>query len=318
MIYTLRSRGWHSLNICPPQPHSSITTFFLFLSNVPTDQHQESTASPQVVGNAASHSHHKVDYLSFSSIFKALEDHTHPAFYILWLGLAVASHGGWGLYPVFGRYLQKESHPPLGTLQLLFLISLISMITLGCWTIYDVRRGGEIPFTGIMKPSVPGRPLIDLMPPDGAKWSKATGSLVMLVVLAARALSNMYSVRFTQASRCILALHHFQVAGRVNLKNEKYRDLAPTPLPSFLTSQAHWCQLINMMAPVFVSYVSHQVLKQPLPEHFARTLTLMTAGSVMTVAGGASGGEGRANFTGWDVLGLILSLISAMSLAGEA
>lgn len=48
------------------------------------------------------------------------------SYHFVWLVLAVLSHVGWGLHPVFARYLQKYAHPPLGALQLLFLISFIS------------------------------------------------------------------------------------------------------------------------------------------------------------------------------------------------
>lgn len=215
---------------------------------------------------------------SFTCIFfPSLRSPEHHLHQLSWLSLAVLSHIGWGVYPVFGRYLQVRSHPPLGTLQVLFSISFISIVLLAAWSLFDIRyRGGPIPFAGIHRPNEPGGRLVDFR---AAKWSKLTGTIVMGSALAARALSNMYSARFTQA---------------------------------------RWVQMLNMLSPFFVGAVSHWVLKQPLADKFVPTLVLMTVGAGLTVGGGAANQSKSVEdpFDGWDVLGLTLALISAVSLAG--
>jgi len=165
---------------------------------------------------------------------------------VKWVLVGLLSHSAWGGYPVFARYLQTVGGMP--TLLLGGMANGIAAVALLFFVIPKMKRSR----------------------PDWRVFG------IFGVVLVLRALTNMYSARFTSA---------------VNV------------------------QLISLMTPFLVAGLSSSLLGERLPRHTAPALLLSICGAVLMVTAKLGRGGVSLTLGPSDWIGIGLALASTVLLA---
>lgn len=163
-----------------------------------------------------------------------------------WVLAALAAHTGWGAYPVLVRYLQ--------TVTLLPSMSLLAV-------------GSLVAFTGLF---------LFLRPHFEWRIFRSRILWAFVVVLIARAITNLLSAKFTLAI---------------------------------------YVQLINLTTPFLVVLLSATLLKDHIPPYTGRTILIAFVGAVLMMSGDISKTGLSVSLTSSDLLGIGLALFSSLCLA---
>lgn len=163
-----------------------------------------------------------------------------------WILVALAAYTGWGAYPVLVRYLQTVSLLP--SMSLLAVGSMVALV-------------GSLLLL---------RPHID--------WRIFRSRLLwaFVVVLIARAITNLLSAKFTLAI---------------------------------------YVQLINLMTPFLVVMLSATLLKDRIPPYTGRAILIASIGALLMISGDISETGLSVSLTSSDWLGMGLALFSSFTLA---
>jgi drug/metabolite transporter (DMT)-like permease len=166
-----------------------------------------------------------------------------------WIFLGILSHGAWGGYPVFARFLQNVHH--IGTMSLAAMTNTLATVVVLVFLIKKIHLS-----------TVSRKDLV-----------------TFTLIFVARGLTNLYASRFTFATTV---------------------------------------QLISLLTPFIVAFMSKTMYKEPLPRHTITALSLSLAGSTAMILGagpGAPAGTILGNTAGEHMLGIALALTSSILLA---
>ena len=163
-----------------------------------------------------------------------------------WFLVALAAYTGWGAYPVLVRYLQ--------TVSLLPSMSLLAV-------------GSTVAFVGL---------LLFLRPHIEWRIFRSRLLWVFVVVLIARAITNLLSAKFTLAI---------------------------------------YVQLINLMTPFLLVLLSATLLKDHIPPYTGRAILIAFFGAVLMMSGDINKTGLSVSLTSSDWLGIGLALFSSLTLA---
>lgn len=163
-----------------------------------------------------------------------------------WFLVALAAYTGWGAYPVLVRYLQ--------TVSLLPSMSLLAV-------------GSTVAFVGL---------LLFLRPHIEWRIFRSRLLWAFVVILIARAISNLLSAKFTLAI---------------------------------------YVQLINLMTPFLVVLLSATLLKDHIPPYTGRAILIAFVGAVLMMSGDINKTGLSVSLTSSDWLGIGLALFSSLTLA---
>jgi len=161
-----------------------------------------------------------------------------------WMFLGLLSHSAWGGYPVLARYLQNTHH--IGTMSLATMTNTLATLIM----------------LALMAPRIK----------LGTVNLKEMALLIVIVV--ARGVTNLYASRFTYATNV---------------------------------------QLLSLMAPFVVAYLSKTFFKEPLPTRTGMALVLSLIGSVAMISGAVGAAGGKATLLNW--VGIGLASVSGILLA---
>ena len=172
-----------------------------------------------------------------------------------WILFGLISHSAWGGYPVLARYLQNTHH--IGTMSLATMTNSLATIAA------IMLLGSRIKLKGI--------PIKEM--------------LILVFIVVARGLTNLYASKFTLATTV---------------------------------------QLFSLLAPFLVAALSRWFFKEPLPRHTVAALLLSLVGSAAMIysagpVGGAAGrvaqGAAAQVAAARNALGVGLAVVSGLLLA---
>jgi drug/metabolite transporter (DMT)-like permease len=166
-----------------------------------------------------------------------------------WILMGILSHGAWGGYPVFARYLQNVHH--IGTMSLAAMTNTLATVVVLVFLSRKIH-------------------LSTVSPRDLLTFS---------LIFVARGLTNLYASRFTYATTV---------------------------------------QLISLLTPFIVAFMSKTLYREPLPGHTFAALLLSLVGSAAMILGagpGAPAGALLGNTAGEHLLGIGLAIASSILLA---
>lgn len=163
-----------------------------------------------------------------------------------WIFAALVAHTGWGAYPVLGRYLQTVTLLP--SMSLLAIGSAVALIAL----------------------LIVVRPRLDI------RFFRSPLLWLFIVVLIARATTNLLATRFTLAI---------------------------------------YVQLITLMTPFLVVVISATLLRDRLPPYTGRAIVAATLGALLMMSSDLGEASLGLAFTSQDWLGMSLAFVSSLTLA---
>jgi drug/metabolite transporter (DMT)-like permease len=163
-----------------------------------------------------------------------------------WLLLGLLSHSAWGCYPVLARYLQNTHR--IGTMSLSAMTNTMASLVI----------------------------IVFMAPRIRLRAISVKETAILIFIIVARGLSNLYASRFTFATTV---------------------------------------QLLSLLAPFIVAYLSKTLFREPLPQRTGLALLLSLLGSVLMIAGAMHGTTGFGAATASDWIGIGLAIFSGIMFA---